>query len=290
MKRMMGVLALIVSMALNACTSNGEQETNALREMNATVEQCDFSNDSRFVVLRGKMPLSAKANGALPTLAELSNSNRPTPTERQAIMDMDTAVQPCRTAGLELATRYNLPTTAALKRLASANLKLKAQLVAGEITYGQYRQRNYDNQQATTRENAEAQPVTTSSSGMRNSDGTTAVQGRGCLHQTLDKCLAYLRPHLDQTGYELALREVERNKATDVNGKRIAKKTSIITFLSMPEALPSQQQMIQINYSDSNEVTEVEVWLRSNPSSANTDDEYTKTGLYEAATLGPVIN
>jgi hypothetical protein len=108
------------------------------------------------------MPLSPREGSTLPTLAELSNSSRPTPIERQAIMELDKAQEPYRTALIDLQTRYASPTVVALtKQRTSAVLELKAQLADGQITYGQYRQRSYDNLAATNRAIAEAQPVRT---------------------------------------------------------------------------------------------------------------------------------
>src|ERR1700760_4437418 len=45
-------------------------------------KKCDFEDDPRFEVLRGKVPLSPRASEAPPTLIELSNNSKPTPAER----------------------------------------------------------------------------------------------------------------------------------------------------------------------------------------------------------------
>jgi hypothetical protein len=175
MKRMIWIVALIASMPLNACMSTRQQEFQ--QESQAILAQLDFSNDPRFAVLRGKMPLSPGEASALPTLAELSNSSRPTPIERQAIMELDKVQEPYRTALIDVQTRYAPPTVVALtKQRASAVLELKAQLADGQITYGQYRQRSYANLAATNRAIAEAQPVRTNCVSLDGS--VSCVSGR----------------------------------------------------------------------------------------------------------------
>ena len=52
-------------------------------------KRCDFANDPRFEVLRGKFPLSPTEVENPPTLAEISNNDRPTPKERAAIFEYD---------------------------------------------------------------------------------------------------------------------------------------------------------------------------------------------------------
>jgi hypothetical protein len=69
---------LVVLISLAGC---------ARSEMQALANKCDFSADPRFADLRGKVPLSSAEATAPPSLSEISNENRPTPTERDSLIE-----------------------------------------------------------------------------------------------------------------------------------------------------------------------------------------------------------
>jgi hypothetical protein len=65
-------------------------------EMARLAEKCDFSADPWFVSLHGKIPLSPAEALAPPSLAEITNDNKPTSEERNSLLELDTASQFCR--------------------------------------------------------------------------------------------------------------------------------------------------------------------------------------------------
>jgi hypothetical protein len=67
-------------------------------------KRCDFSNDPRFEVLRGKIPLSPAQVESQLTLAEINNE-RPTPTERAALFDHDQVGAVCTHEAMDIASR-----------------------------------------------------------------------------------------------------------------------------------------------------------------------------------------
>jgi hypothetical protein len=107
-------------------------------------KRCDFSNDPRFEVLRGKVPLSPTEVENPPTLTEISNAARPTPSEREAIFEFDQQTAFCAREGMNIISRTTNDSVAGLfreARLASVNqMKL---LADSQITYGQYRINTY---------------------------------------------------------------------------------------------------------------------------------------------------
>ena len=109
-------------------------------QIGALRKQCDFENDERFAILRGKITLSPDASEAPPTLAELSNNNKPTPAEREAIFALDVETSKCAQQALGIASRSgNASVVGLLSDVRLANLNLEKLLVDGQITYGQYR-------------------------------------------------------------------------------------------------------------------------------------------------------
>jgi hypothetical protein len=61
----------------------------AQAQLTALRNRCDFTNDPRFETLRGKIPLNPTEVESPPTLAELSNNERPTANERAALFQLD---------------------------------------------------------------------------------------------------------------------------------------------------------------------------------------------------------
>lgn len=126
------LLALIL--VLSPLTGCVQAQISALRK------KCDFEDDQRFAVLRGKLPLSPSATETPPTLAELSNNAKPTPPERDAIFALDIEQSSCAQQAIGIASRSGNTSIVGLfseTRLANQNL-LKL-LADGQITYGQFR-------------------------------------------------------------------------------------------------------------------------------------------------------
>jgi hypothetical protein len=126
-------------------------------------QKCDFENDERFAVLRGKLPLSPSGVETPPTLAELSNNAKPSSTEREAIFAFDAEASNCAREAVGLASRSGNASIVGLfseARLANQNL-LKL-LADGKITYSQYRSNSFQllaNAQKTLGEYERAQQI-----------------------------------------------------------------------------------------------------------------------------------
>ncbi len=112
-----------------------------------------------------------------------------------------------------------------------------------------------------------------------------AAYGPGCLGQNVDACLAKLRPYTSPLRYSFAMDAIERNKRTDVNGKKLYTENMVQLMLNDAEPYEVSHLTIVINYSDTNEITKVDVILRGSADSAMTDEDYAKTGLYDGAVL-----
>jgi hypothetical protein len=106
--------------------------------------RCDFSNDPRFETLRGKVPLSQVEAENPPTLAEISNTGRPTATERAALFQFDQETAFCTREALSIASRATSPAVVGFLREATlAALNQRKLLADGQITYGQHRMNTY---------------------------------------------------------------------------------------------------------------------------------------------------
>ena len=109
----------------------------AQMEVRALANKCDFSTDPRFADLRGKVPLSPTEVSAPPSLSEISNNNRPTPSERESLIAFSDASQFCRTGAMNIADRYGTPEIAgALREYSLANLNVRKLLVDGQFLTG----------------------------------------------------------------------------------------------------------------------------------------------------------
>lgn len=129
-----------VSILLGACAAVRFES-----EMNKLYQQCNFANDPRFQVLRGKLPLSPEEAARPPSAAEILNSARPTEQEREALLLLDQVYHPCRVRALQLISQYYPPIVASVsKEMASTAILMVARVIAGQITYGEYRQQSYE--------------------------------------------------------------------------------------------------------------------------------------------------
>lgn len=107
-------------------------------------QRCDFDNDARFEVLRGKIPLSPAAAESPPTLAELGNNSKPTVAERAAIFELDSETSVCRRDAIGIASRTgNASAVGLFSEVALAKQNLLKLLADGQITYRQYRTNSY---------------------------------------------------------------------------------------------------------------------------------------------------
>jgi len=107
--------------------------------------RCDFTQDPRFESLRGKIPLSPTEVETPPSLAEISNTGRPTTSERAALFELDQENARCAREALNIVSRARVSESVVglfkEARLASVNqMKL---LTEGQITYGQFRANSY---------------------------------------------------------------------------------------------------------------------------------------------------
>jgi hypothetical protein len=134
MHRILAALFLAL-VSLGGCV---QAQVAALRQ------KCDFESDERFVALRGKLPLSPSAVETPPTLAELSNNTRPSPTEREAIFALDAETSNCAREAIGLASRSgNASIVGLFSETRLANQNLMKLLTDGKITYGQYRSNSF---------------------------------------------------------------------------------------------------------------------------------------------------
>lgn len=132
--------AFVLGIALLAVSGGGCVQT----QVSALQEKCDFSNDPRFVVLRGKIPLRPQDNTASPTLEEISDKSVPNAVERQALIELDSASAFCRRGALDIASHSAPPAVVGLMREAdSALLNQRMMLANGKISFGQFRQNQY---------------------------------------------------------------------------------------------------------------------------------------------------
>jgi hypothetical protein len=112
---------------------------------------------------------------------------------------------------------------------------------------------------------------------------------RGCLGAPVVACIEAMTPYLREIDYRLALKNIDAYQAGDING--IRRKTGIVSlpYHSKFAELGEPNQMLIITYSANLIIQEIQIFLRHNPMVAETDAEYERTRLYEAAifALGP---
>jgi hypothetical protein len=108
-------------------------------------EKCDFRADPRFSVLAGKIPLSVKEAQQPPTAAELLNTAKPTPAERNALIALDQENQKCSVQALGVIDRAGAATIGNIGREASAiGTAMDVKLIKGEWSYAEWRQQKYN--------------------------------------------------------------------------------------------------------------------------------------------------
>lgn len=144
MKRLVVSLSLITLLVIAGCAN---VQVSALRD------RCTFTNDPRFEILRGKIPLSPAEAETPPTLAEISNNQVPTAAESKAIYNYDSAYEPCvRDAMALMRNTGGAGATAVAANLRQRTVQELKRLAERQITYGQYRQITYSYYTAAARE------------------------------------------------------------------------------------------------------------------------------------------
>jgi hypothetical protein len=132
-------MRLVLLAALFSLTACVQAQIADLRK------RCDFTNDPRFEVLRGKVPLSPVEVENPPTLVEISNTGRPTATERAALFELDQEGAVCARDAMNIVSRAsnNASLVGLFREARLANVNQMKLLADGKITYGQYRTNTY---------------------------------------------------------------------------------------------------------------------------------------------------
>ena len=114
----------------------------------------------------------------------------------------------------------------------------------------------------------------------------TVAYSNGCIGRSLDECLANLRTGFSFSPLDNVADAVKKNEEVDVNGKRIRKARNLFISGNYQFAPGISNMMsVDLSYSESNTVDYIGISLIGDPSSANTEAEYDKTGLYAAVSL-----
>ena len=128
--RINALLLLAILLAVTGC---------AQAQIDGINKTCDFTNDPRFASLRGKIPLSMSGDEPPPTVRQISDRSKPSPEEREALLQLDEANSPCRAAKIKLASRYwPSDVVGLLQEVFMAYTNQTRLLIEGQISYGQY--------------------------------------------------------------------------------------------------------------------------------------------------------
>ncbi len=114
-----------------------------------------------------------------------------------------------------------------------------------------------------------------------------AKQG-GCLDHTLDTCLTNLQAGFHFASSDDVAKRVSRNETIDAQGKHVAKKDKNLLWISGNLEgwnRPSEQRLVSLEYTRSKIVRSVEMSLPGDPARAKSEEDYRKSGLYEAMVL-----
>lgn len=118
----------------------------------------------------------------------------------------------------------------------------------------------------------------------RSADPYEAAKKGGCISKPLDACLRNLQVAFHLTGVNDIDRQLRANEAVDVNGKRVRERRQL-NLTGNLDGWAENLQLAQVEYDKDKTVYYAEMSLPGEPSSANTEDEYAKSGLYEALVL-----
>jgi hypothetical protein len=130
-----GALLLSLVATLSGCA---QAQISALRD------KCDFSSDPRFASIRSKVGLSIAEREAAPTLRQIDDNSKPTPEQREALLEFDEANAPCRQGAMAFVSKYGSADMVGLyQELSLARTNQLKLLIDGEITFGQYRNNTY---------------------------------------------------------------------------------------------------------------------------------------------------
>lgn len=122
----------------------GCAQQRAAQEVAEISQRCDVSADPRFASLRGKVPLNSTEATAPPTVRQIDDNSKPTPEQREALLNLDETWAPCRLAQIQYESRHFPADVVGLnreKQLAVTNLRRL--LINGAISFGQYNNNQY---------------------------------------------------------------------------------------------------------------------------------------------------
>ena len=106
----------------------------------------------------------------------------------------------------------------------------------------------------------------------------------GCIKKNIKTCVESVQAVLSIPDEQVRM-EIAKNDKRDVNGKLIVKNKMVTLFGNARSGNYKDGQMVTVHFDDNGIVTLAGMTLRENPGLAKTEDEYDKTGLYEAMTL-----
>ena len=134
--------------------------------------------------------------------------------------------------------------------------------------------------------NPTASSTTTVASIATTNDPFELPKQGGCIGKALDACLTNLQMGFQFGPLQNITDDIRRNEAVDVTGKRIVRKNILTVFGNLKGwDATSRTQFIALTYAEDKVVNYIEISLPGDPALANTEDEYRKTGLYEAMVL-----
>jgi hypothetical protein len=110
-----------------------------------------------------------------------------------------------------------------------------------------------------------------------------AVAYEACLGAKVTSCLEAIRPHLDALDYNLAQRNIEKYLAGDIAGVRKGKGVLSVAYHSKFTGQFDLPQMLVMDYVPTLEIRQIQITMRNGVTSAETEEEYQATHMYEAA-------
>jgi hypothetical protein len=103
-----------------------------------------------------------------------------------------------------------------------------------------------------------------------------------CLGAKVTACLDAIRPRLGPMAYQLAQRSIEKYLAGDIAGMRKAKGVVSVAYNSPFAEQFEPPQLIEFDYAPSLEISQIMLTLRKGSGTAESEDEYQDTHMYEA--------
>ncbi|MCI4680760.1 hypothetical protein K9U39_06410 [Rhodoblastus acidophilus] len=104
----------------------------------------------------------------------------------------------------------------------------------------------------------------------------------GCLGAKVVACLDGVRPYISEIDYRIAAETIDKYLAGDITGKRKAKSSLLLSYHSRFSGPYDPAQSLVIDYSASLATIGVEIGLRPGVQTAESEDDYLATHMYEA--------